>query len=387
MRINKNFILLPLFLFGLLTSAGAQKAKKKKPQPKAVVSQEDLNAKRLADKLPYTEKILVFDSTVVSKHTDIPLPRHLGSVTTYAKVFGKQAPDTWRAYVNEFNDYCVFSKPDSTGHMQLFTTYLVGKQWTAPHRIKDFDGLFTDITCPYVSEDGTSLFFAAKGDDGLGGLDIYRSSYDTENKRYMEPQSLGLPFNSTANDYYCVTSETDSLTWLVTDRRQPEGKQCVYYCVTRQPRVDYNADNLTQKQLLALAEIHSIKDSWGLWKDKGERQRAAQRLDKACRQDIAEGQSTGRFFVNDRVEYSSAEQFKSSASRDLYRQWTQMRADASQRRRQLDAMREQYEQASAATKKSMAPEMLKAERQIEQLDATIAQTEKRLRNNENQSLK
>ena len=387
MRIHKTFILLPFFLFGLLTSAGAQKAKKKKPMPKAPVSQEDLNAKRLADKLPYTEKILVFDSIVVDKHTDIPLPRHLGRVTTYAKVFGKQAPDTWRAYVNEFNDYCVFSKPDSAGHMQLFTTYLVGKQWTAPHRIKDFDGLFTDITCPYLSEDGTSLFFAAKGEDGLGGLDIYRSSYDTESKRYMEPQSLGLPFNSTADDYYCVTSETDSLTWLVTDRRQPEDKACVYYCVTRQPRIDYTADNLPQKQLLALAEIHSIKDSWNLWKDKGERQRAALRLDKAGRQDIADGQTTGRFCVHDRVDYTSAGQFKSSASRELYRQWTQMRTDASARRRQLDAMREKYGQAPTAARKAMAPEILKAERQVEQLDTAIAQTEKRLRNNENQSLK
>lgn len=387
MYFNKSSIIILALFLGFGIQVQAQKMRKKKPMPKPAVTKADTEAKLLADKLPYTEKILAFDSIVTDKNSTLILPKHLGKVTTYSNVFHHDAPATWRAYVNEFQDYCLFSKPDSLGHMRLYDTHLIGKQWTKPRKITDFDDLFTDITCPYLSEDGTSLFFAAKGDDGLGGYDIYRSSYDTDGKKYMEPQSLGLPFNSTANDYYCITSETDSLTWLVTDRRQPEGKVCIYYCVTRQPRADYNSDNLTQKQLLALAELQSTKDTWNLWDKKADRQLAVRRLADINSHNAAEHSNGERFIVNDKLTYTSAQQFHSSASRELYAQLIALQQDASQRKSKLSALREQYEAASAVGKRQLTQEILKAERQVEQLETTIRQTEKRLRNNENQSLK
>ena len=387
MKFNKSFIIIITLFLGFGIDIQAQKARKKKPMPKPVVAKADAEAKLLADKLPYTEKILAFDSIVTDKNKTLALPKHLGKVTTYSDVFHRDTPATWRAYVNEFQDYCLFSKPDSLGHMQLYDTHLIGKQWTAPQRITDFDDLFTDITCPYLSEDGTSLFFAAKGDDGLGGYDIYRSSYDTDDKKYMEPQSLGLPFNSTANDYYCITSETDSLTWLVTDRRQPEGKVCIYYCVTRQPRADYGTDDLTQKQLLALAEMQSIKDTWSLWDRKADRQQAARRLADINSHNTPETNRAEKFMVNDKVAYTSAQQFHSSASRELYAQLVGMQNNADRLSTQLSSLREQYEASSATEKRRLTPEIVKIERQVEQLETTIRQTEKRLRNNENQSLK
>lgn len=387
MKFNKPFIIFIALILGFGINIQAQKTRKKKPMPKLAVTKADAEAKLLADKLPYTEKILAFDSIVTDKNKTFALPKHLGKVTTYSDVFHRDAPDIWRAYINEFQDYCLFSKPDSSGHMRLYDTHLIGKQWTAPQRITDFDDQFTDITCPYLSEDGTSLFFAAKGDDGLGGYDIYRSSYNTDDKKYMEPQSLGLPFNSTANDYYCITSETDTLTWLVTDRRQPEGKVCIYYCVTRQPRADYNSDDLTQKQLLALAELHSIKDTWNLWDIRADRQQAAHRLADINSHNATEQGKTERFIVNDKLTYTSALQFHSSASRELYVQLIGIQRNADRLSTQLSSLREQYEASSAAEKRRLAPEILKAERQVEQLETIVRQTEKRLRNNENQSLK
>lgn len=386
MKSLSTYILLFALLFCSQTGAEAQKPRKKKLLPKPA-AKEDPTAKRLADKLAYTEKTLVFDSLVTNTYSDLALPHHLGSVTSYARVFGKQAPDTWRAYLNEFKDYCVFSQADSTGNLQLYTTHLIGTTWTKPSRIKDFDGMFTDITCPYVSEDGSTLYFAAKGPEGLGGYDIYRTNYDTEDNRYMEPQSLGLPFNSTANDYYCITSETDSLTWLVTDRRQPSGKQCIYYCLTRQPRLDYNADGLTTQQLLSLAEIQRIDQTWALWDKKTDRPHAQARLNALNKQQTSRQTQTMHFWVNDRTVYSSPTQFRSHASRELYTQLQAMQQEANSKRLQLDTLRQKYDAGSAATRQALKAEITRTERQVEQLDITIAQTEKRIRNNENQSLK
>ncbi len=388
MKIRPIQLIFFALCLGFFSTVSAQKARKKKAATQPVVTtKEDMAAKRLAEKLPFTEKILVADSLVTDVNADLALPRHLGTLTSYGKAFGTQSPDTWRAYVNDFRDYCIFSRPDSIGHMRLYTTHLIGKTWSTPQRIKDFDALFTDITCPYLSEDGTTLYFAAKNEDGLGGYDIYRSNYDTEDKTYMEPQSLGLPFNSTDNDYYCITCESDSLTWLVTDRRQPEGKVCVYLCVTGQPRLDYTSDHLTHDQLLSLAELRCIKDTWPLWKDTAGRQHAITR-----QANIKGKQSEGEeemepFFVNDRLSYTSSAQFRSNASRQLYHQLQQMKQDAKRKKAQLEILRRQYETMSGNEKKALSAEIVKAEKQTEQLDITIVQTEKRIRNNENQSLK
>ena len=51
---------------------------------------------------------------------------------------------------------------------------------------------------PYVHEDG-SLYFASDGHPGMGGLDIFRTTYT--GGEWSEPENLGPPFNSAADDF------------------------------------------------------------------------------------------------------------------------------------------------------------------------------------------
>ena len=45
------------------------------------------------------------------------------------------------------------------------------------------------------------------------------------------PDNYGLPYNSTANDYFLAIDERNNLGWLVSDRYQPEDKVCIlYFC-------------------------------------------------------------------------------------------------------------------------------------------------------------
>ena len=54
---------------------------------------------------------------------------------------------------------------------------------------------------PYVHEDGT-LYFASDGHPGMGGLDIFRTQQTSEG--WSEPENLGPPFNSAADDFGIV---------------------------------------------------------------------------------------------------------------------------------------------------------------------------------------
>lgn len=54
---------------------------------------------------------------------------------------------------------------------------------------------------PYVHEDG-SLYFASDGHPGLGGLDIFRTTYTTDG--WTPPENVGFPINSSADDFGIV---------------------------------------------------------------------------------------------------------------------------------------------------------------------------------------
>lgn len=384
MNTLKTFTIALLCLFGTSATICAQTRKSKAKTP--VSPQEEL-MKKLADKLPYTEKILVFDSIVVNKEnmqTALSLPRHLGRITTYAQMFGTQAPDTWMAYCNEFGDRCLFSMADTDGHMHIYSADKVGTKWTKPERIEDFDHLFEDITCPYLSDDGSTLYFAARGAESIGGYDIYRTAFDAESQKYITPENMGLPYNSTADDYYCIISDVDTLGWLATNRQQPAGKACVYSFVRSEPRLDYSADNMSNEQMLARAEIRAISETWKDWPDKNARTKAIRRKAGLKTSNYAEHSENTEFVVNDNVTYNSIDQFRSTANKQRYAKLMQMRKTSTQLEKQLENLRDQYTQAGKGTQRRMATAITKAEEQLYRMQTDMAALEKEIRNKENQ---
>ena len=58
---------------------------------------------------------------------------------------------------------------------------------------------------PYLHPDGTSLFFASKGHNTMGGYDIFVSHID-ENEKWSVPENLGYPINTPDDDVYYVPS-------------------------------------------------------------------------------------------------------------------------------------------------------------------------------------
>lgn len=58
---------------------------------------------------------------------------------------------------------------------------------------------------PYIHPDGTSLFFASRGHNSMGGFDVFVSYIDEEEK-WSTPQNLGYPINTPDDNVYYVPS-------------------------------------------------------------------------------------------------------------------------------------------------------------------------------------
>ena len=78
---------------------------------------------------------------------------------------------------------------------------------------------------PFYHESGY-LFFASNGLPGLGGLDVFTSKIT--NGQYSEPQNLGVPINSTKDDFSFVLNKNQSSGYFASNREDGKGDDDIY---------------------------------------------------------------------------------------------------------------------------------------------------------------
>lgn len=371
----------------LLTGAQAQaqvKNKRAKAKPKVEMTAEQEAAQELYEAmLLSTARVMFIDSVVVDSAdfiSRIPLNRESGRIGTTAELTGNAAQTGGAAYINEFGNKMYFSATGGDGHYSMYSTDKLGGEWTKARLIDEFGSEFEDVSYPYMMADGVTLYFAAKGKEGLGGYDIYVTRYDADSARFYRPENIGLPYNSTANDYYCAIDEFDNIGWLVTDRRQPAGKVCIYTFVPDETRTPYDIDAIGDGMLRSLADIRSIADTWT---DNAKLQAARNRVNALETRNTATRADRISFIVNDNTVYTDISDFKSATNRKRFVKLQQMKASANDMEAKLDTMRRTYSTSNESARNRLAENIITAEKQLERLDAQIHEMEKDIRNAEN----
>lgn len=380
---NKRFVYFLLILLSTNISFDVygQKTKTIKKATETVNVSEQEQAQMLYEAmLPSTEQIMIIDSVIADSNdflSKIPLTKESGSVSTYNKFWNVTDQPLSYTYTNEFGNKIYFSKKDETGHSRLYTADKLNGKWKDIRHIKDFDDEFTDINNPFMMSDGITLYFAGKSKDNLGGYDIYVTMYDADSARFYKPQNIGLPYNSTGNDYYCIINEFDSLGWLVTDRRQPEGKVCIYTFIPSASRTLYDESSMEEGKLEALADIKSIKATWT---DQKKLSAAKNRLTKLIKRKNASESKLISFIVNDNTIYTDPDEFKSPTNKKRFAQLCQMKQQVEDTEVQLDKLRKEYIAKKSA---ALSNEIRKIEKQLDQLNQYTHTLEKEIRNTEN----
>lgn len=341
-------ILLALAMLAPTASLAQRRKAVKKPKKAVEVVEEN---PLVAQMLEATQRIVFIDSMVVRKddfYSYIPLSPECGHL--------QQIAGTGQ-YTNELGDHrlqALYATGDTATYLAV--TDFIGGQWTEPVPVKGIGN--DDSNHPYLMPDGTTLYFAQKGEKSIGGYDIFVTRSNTEKGSFLRPENLGMPFASEANDYLYVIDEPRQLGYFVTDRRQPEGMVCIYIFIPSTSRRVYQSEAYTKEQLRSLAAINRIADTWG---DGSERKKALERL----------AQARQAFTSHHENEINGSEQLT-----DL----DKMRQEATKRRKALAEARKDYAIATPEAKAIMKPDILNQEKELEQLLLQIKQKEKEERN-------
>lgn len=361
-------------LMGAFThDACAQARKGRKPAKVAapVKTQEDINFENL---LSATAKVSFIDSTTVSADDyigSLPLSGSAGRIS----IEMKDSVATY-SYINEQENKKIIAVADNDGNHKLFSLYKEGSSWSAPEPI-EISGDFTDIICPYMMSDGVTLYFAAKGgNDNVGGYDVFFTFYDADDERYANPQSLGLPYNSTADDFYCITDEFNQLGYLVTTRKQEKGKVCIYPFIPTESRETYaQNEDMEDEELIPYARLASISMTQT---DKGAVESAQKRLHEAKHSLSAKGNSGVCFQLNAKVMYTSLSDFRNKENASKYSVLTERKAELMEKEKQLDEARVRYHNGD----KRAASTITSLEEWVMKQRTTLVQEEKAIRESE-----
>ena len=79
---------------------------------------------------------------------------------------------------------------------------------------------------PFVTSDGKILFFSSNNGQSIGGYDIFRSDYLTN--EWQQPYNLGEPINTTNDDKFFTVSADGKIGYYSSYRKGGKGAQDIY---------------------------------------------------------------------------------------------------------------------------------------------------------------
>ena len=365
------FLICCLFTF---TSTQAQKkkvVKKKETKAKVVATDKKVDNSLFATMLPNTDKLLVVDSMVVDKESFL---KHLDLQNENGYV-GIENDNAW--FINALKNKKIYASGDSLSGRKLILAYYVNSKWEDRRPISELNTIFSDINFPFLMPDATTLFFSAKGHNSIGGFDIYTTRLDVDNGGFYIPDNYGLPYNSTANDYFLAIDERNNLGWLVSDRYQPEDKVCIYIFVPNKNRVKLAQEGFDNNTIKKLAQLNSIQDTWNF----GNKQEAMRNLERLRTQRNVEnkGRESVLFIVNDKIKYTSLSQFKSNKSKQLFAKLEDNKQLVAKQKTELENLRIQYKQANKAKQSSLKQDILFIEKQLMKYQLEQKELERNIR--------
>lgn len=111
-----------------------------------------------------------------------------------------------------------FSAPDISGAMNIYMTEFRDSLWSIPSMLNESMTSSADEICPMLSPDGKTMYFASSGLYGVGGYDIYMSAWDDARGEWGEPQNMGFPFSSPADDFMYMNTPDGKYTIFASNR-------------------------------------------------------------------------------------------------------------------------------------------------------------------------
>src|SRR6218665_3163458 len=176
--------------------------------------------------------------------------------------------------------YFSSNRPGGFGKMDLWYVHVdeEGRPTGNPVNMGKLFNTAEDEVTPFFHYYTSTLYFSSNGLAGYGGLDVFKSSFNSDSL-WSAPKNMGTPVNSSKDDSYFVMERSQQHGFVTSDRKECAdctGGSCYkIYAIDKEPNVYdlsgtvYNADNnqVIANALLTFKDIRGDKDPFYLITD------------------------------------------------------------------------------------------------------------------------
>lgn len=111
--------------------------------------------------------------------------------------------------------FFISDMPGGQGGTDIYQSKLVDGKWTEPENLGDIINTPGNEMFPYMHGDGT-LYFSSNAHNTMGGLDVFMTFHYFG--RWMEPENLNYPLNTTKDDYGFSLLDNDTTGFVSSSR-------------------------------------------------------------------------------------------------------------------------------------------------------------------------
>ncbi|MDD4108447.1 MAG: hypothetical protein PHH93_06995 [Prolixibacteraceae bacterium] len=324
------------------------------------------------------EDIEVIDSMVVNKKDFLKhykLSRETGKFSTQKVTSPDNGVIDLITFITQRGDRKIFSDLVSN-RTKLYTANKLLDGWSKPEYLSQNINSTADENYPFLMLDGITLYFASNNENSIGGYDIFVTRFNSNTNDYLNPDNIGMPFNSIFNDYMYVIDETMNAGWFVTDRYQPENKVVVYQFRNKEEKKYVQTDDIDY--LTKAAQLKVFK-------------KTTRKLPDLI-QDVITLPDTHiheiLFQVNDSISYTNTDQFKSAQALKLWNEWYRLSEELNKKETLLRSLRDAFQiSEDESDRKDLAEEIKELEKQVLKSRVLLSEKIRDIRNEEIKYLK
>jgi hypothetical protein len=123
--------------------------------------------------------------------------------------------------------YFASDRPGGIGGFDIYKAEKEGDEWVNIENLGKSVNTRVNEEAPYISSDGTVLYFSSNGHESVGNMDIMYSELD-EGLTWLSPINIGVPVNTTNDDLFYSYFKDTKTGYLSRDIAPGSGKNDIY---------------------------------------------------------------------------------------------------------------------------------------------------------------
>lgn len=121
-------------------------------------------------------------------------------------------------------------QPGGFGQHDIYVSYWDEEkgEWGKPQNLGENINTQYEEKGVFIHPDGKTLYFSSDGHDNMGGLDIFKTTFDPETGQWSDPVNLGYPINTPDDDVYFVVTGDERYAYYSSYREDGYGEKDIY---------------------------------------------------------------------------------------------------------------------------------------------------------------